>query len=139
MEKLPYTSQLHNVYNGTTVFLVINNDHSETVTDVFDRFTQVPESYGFSKTIVPVRLLEYGDDNPLVISRSQAKRLVVRFDRFQNIILDFSGIEEIGQGFADELFRVFVKQHPHTVLVPVNCNEQVSRMIARVTAGGEEM
>lgn len=122
---------------GTSVVMSIKYDHPESKSAVFDRFTQAPDDYGFSKTIVPVRLLEYGDEKPLVVSRSQAKRLMVRFERFQNIVLDFSGIDEIGQGFADELFRVFANQHPNTTLVPVNCNATVTKMIARVKASGQ--
>ena len=40
-----------------------------------------------------------------LISRSQAKRLVQRFERFRTVVLDFSGVAEIGQAFADEVFR----------------------------------
>lgn len=117
---------------GTCVMMEIKYDHKESKSAVFDKFTQDPDDYGFSKTIVPVRLLEYGNEKPLVVSRSQAKRLMVRFERFQNIVLDFSGIDEIGQGFADELFRVFANQHPNTKLTPINCNAEVIKMIRRV-------
>ena len=79
-----------------------------------------------------MRLLEHGDDNPSFMSRSQAKRLLVRFERFEHIELDFTGVEEIGQGFADEVFRVFCVQHPMVVISPVNCSSQVERMIKRV-------
>lgn len=118
--------------SGTNVLIQIKYDHAEPMSDVFDRFTQAPDDYGFSKTVVPVRLLEYGDERPLVVSRSQAKRLMVRFEKFQNIQLDFSGVDEIGQGFADELFRVFQNQHPNTRLIPINYNAQVGNMIARI-------
>ena len=128
----PYIDSSKTYRNGTIVLLCIYNSHRETCKEVFDRFTEAPESYGFTKTMVPVRLLEYGDERPLVVSRSQAKRLMVRFERFEDIILDFSGIEEIGQGFADELFRVFPSQHPNTTLTPINCSEQVQQMITRV-------
>lgn len=117
---------------GTTVLMGIKCSHKEMSKEVFDRFTMAPEDYGFSKTIVPVRLLEYGDDTPQVISRSQAKRLMVRFERFENIVLDFAGIDEIGQGFADELFRVFASKHPKTKLIPINTSEQINMMIQRV-------
>lgn len=129
---LPYIDKSHISHTGTTVLLGIRNSHTQTAKEVFDQFIDDPDSYGFSKTIVPVRLLEYGDENPLVVSRSQAKRLMVRFDRFENIVLDFSGIENIGQGFADELFRVFPSQHPGTTLTPVNCCPSVTQMIRRV-------
>ena len=117
---------------GTTVFMEIKLSHQERSSDVFNRFIDDPDTYGFNKTIVPVRLLEYGDATPMVVSRSQAKRLMVRFERFTNIILDFTGVEEIGQGFADELFRVFQTQHPGTVLTPINCSSQIQKMISRV-------
>lgn len=128
----PVIDSVGHQQSGTFVQMGIKYDHQESKSAVFDRFTQAPEDYGFSKTVVPVRLLEYGDEKPLVVSRSQAKRLMVRFERFQNIILDFSGIDEIGQGFADELFRVFANQHPNTQLSPVNCNAAVMKMIKRV-------
>lgn len=119
---------------GTNVEMSILYNHQEPAKDVFDRFTQAPDDHGFSKTVVPIRLLEYCDEKPLVVSRSQARRLMVRFDRFVRIELDFSGVEWIGQGFADELFRVFQNQHPGTELVPINCSEQVQKMIAHVRA-----
>ena len=130
----PFLDSIGGLGGGTAVVLGIKYDHSQPSSEVFDSFTEAPEDYGFSKTIVPVRLLEYGDEKPLVISRSQAKRLMTRFERFQNIVLDFDGIDEIGQGFADELFRVFANEHPGTKLTPVNCNDRVKRMIARVSA-----
>lgn len=130
----PVLVSIGDLGGGTAVLLGIKYDHSQPSSEVFDSFTEAPEDYGFSKTIVPVRLLEYGEEKPLVVSRSQAKRLMVRFERFQNIILDFDGIDEIGQGFADELFRVFANEHPGTKLTPINCNEKINRMIARVRA-----
>ena len=133
-DQTPRLSDVNAPGKGTMVAMSIKYSHQEPAKDVFDRFTQAPEDYGFSKTVVPVRLLEYGDEKPLVVSRSQARRLMVRFERFGNIELDFSGVEEIGQGFADELFRVFQNQHPDTKLIPINCSEQVQKMIAHVRA-----
>ena len=56
-------------------------------------------------THIPLRLAEYGEDN--LVSRSQAKRVLARVDRFEEVILDYSGIRAVGQAFADEIFRVF--------------------------------
>lgn len=121
--------------HGTAVYLAIHNDHSETLEALFSRFTDYPDGYGFSKTIVPVRLLEYGDEKPLVVSRSQARRLMTRFDRFKNIILDFAGIDSIGQGFADEIFRVFAKRNPETKIIAIHCSDSVDKMIRWVSEG----
>lgn len=35
--------------------------------------------------------------------------MTYRFERFRNIELDFKGVDEIGQAFADELFRVYAR------------------------------
>lgn len=125
----PYLDKSSSSGRGTLVVFDILFSHSEPLSDVFDRYTKAPDDYGFSKTIVPVRLLEYGDDTPMVVSRSQARRLMTRFERFERIVLDFSGIDEIGQGFADELFRVFPQNHPGTILQEINCSDEVRRMI----------
>ena len=113
---------------GTYVLMEIDNHTSRTTKKIFDKFS-TDDEYGFTKTIVPVELTQYGDDN--LVSRSQAKRLLVRIDRFKMVVLDFAGVAEIGQAFADEIFRVFAKQHPDTEIVPLNANAAVKRMISR--------
>jgi hypothetical protein len=42
-----------------------------------------------------------------------------------------TGVDSIGQAFADEGFRVFAEKHPETELAPVKANSAVKRMIAR--------
>jgi len=37
----------------------------------------------------------------------------------------------VGQGFCDEVFRVFAAAHPEVVLVPTGMNESVSFMVRR--------
>lgn len=66
-------------------------------------------------------------------SRAQAKRIANRLDAFDTVDLDFDGVDAIGQGFADELFRVFARQHPKVRLQPRNMNAQVAAMVAQVT------
>jgi anti-sigma regulatory factor (Ser/Thr protein kinase) len=118
--------------DGTAVFMSIALDNQRTTADVYAQFTDAPEDYDFSKTVVPMRLAKYGDEQ--LISRSQAKRLIARFDRFRTVILDFSEVKEIGQAFADEIFRVYGVGHPEVELVPTNMTEQVERMWLRAVA-----
>lgn len=113
---------------GTLVTMKLHNHTARTTKKVFDRFTS-DEDYGFTKTVVPVKLMRYGDDN--LVSRSQAKRLLARFDRFKIVMLDFSGVTSVGQAFADEVFRVFRAKHPDVELVPVHASSEVRRMISR--------
>jgi anti-sigma regulatory factor (Ser/Thr protein kinase) len=120
----------HKFCKGTCVMMRIKNDSPHIPKDIFDHFASEDDDYGFTKTIVPVRLVQYGDE--LLVSRSQAKRLLARFDRFKTVILDFSGVSSIGQAFADEVFRVFRNSNVGVMLVPVKMSEDVERMIKHV-------
>jgi anti-sigma regulatory factor (Ser/Thr protein kinase) len=116
---------------GTTVFMKLKNKTSRTTKEIFDKFTS-EEDFGFTKTIVPVRLAQYGNES--LISRSQAKRLLDRIDRFKIVIFDFTGVQTIGRAFADEVFRVFANQHPSIEILPINASTEVRQMINRVTS-----
>ncbi len=113
---------------GTTVFMQLANDSPRNTREVFDKFA-APEDYSFAKTLVPVKLAQHEGEK--LVSRSQAKRLTMRFERFQTVVLDFAGVEEIGQAFADEVFRVFQVAHPQTTLVPANMAPGVKTMVSR--------
>jgi hypothetical protein len=43
------------------------------------------------------------------VSRSEAKRLPRGLDRFAHVTLDFQGVVLVGQGFIDEVFRVWAR------------------------------
>lgn len=114
---------------GTSIFMSIAKDSKRTLKKVFDEFSSGPDEYSFAKTIVPVRLTRIGDEN--LISRSQAKRLMQRVDRFQHVVLDFTDVATIGQAFADEIFRVFAREHPDIEIVPTHAAPEVQQMIRR--------
>jgi len=116
---------------GTLVVMRLLNNSKRTTKEIFDKFA-APEEYTFAKTIVPVKLGQYEGEK--LVSRSQAKRLIFRFEKFRTVILDFTGVEEIGQAFSDEVFRVFQKAHPETTLVPENMTAAVKDMIMRAKA-----
>jgi hypothetical protein len=113
---------------GTFIQMVLSSGSTRTTQEVFDSYA-AGEDYGFTKTVIPVFLAEYGNEN--LISRSQAKRLLMRFEKFKEIVLDFDKVKSIGQAFADEIFRVFQSEHPSVRLIPINANEEVTRMIQR--------
>ncbi len=122
---------------STVVKMGINADSERTPQQIFDRYAD-PEvdDYAFSRTRVPMSLAQYGRD--LLVSRSQARRILARFDRFKEVFLDFSGVELIGQAFADEIFRVFATAHSDLTITAVNANRDVSRMIGRAKAAASE-
>ena len=114
---------------GTSVWMALNNHTSRTTKKIFDKFTS-GEDYGFNRTVVPVKLAQYGNDK--LISRSQAKRALARVELFQVVIFNFEDVDTIGQAFADEIFRVFSKKHPDIQLLTTKTNSAVKRMIDRV-------
>lgn len=118
---------------GTRVSMMISRDAVRTLRSVFERYSSGPDEYRFERTVVPVRLARIGAEN--LVSRSQAKRLLQRVDRFRRVVLDFTDVALIGQGFADEVFRVFTNAHPEVELSAINAVPDVRAMITR--AGGK--
>lgn len=111
---------------GTRVCFEIGNRTQRKLEKVFQEYTG--EDFRFEKTKIMVKLFQEGET---YISRSQAKRLLHSLDPFEEIILDFQGVETIGQGFADEVFRVFAHSHPQVKIRPIHCNENVTLMVER--------
>jgi hypothetical protein len=118
-----------NSISGTTIWLKIG-DHSVRDRGKVYEEHGTPGEFSFDKTVVPVKLAKYGNDD--LVSRSQAKRILVHLDKFKTVVLDFMGVRLVGQGFADEVFRVFRREHPAVELVYVNANEDIKKMIQRV-------
>ena len=114
---------------GTRVRMRLDNDSTKKMSEVFDEFTD-SEEYTFDKTVVPLRLAQHEGEK--LVSRSQAKRVAHRFERFKRVELDFTDVEEIGQAFADEMFRVFAAAHPAIRITPINTSPAVAQMIRRV-------
>lgn len=112
---------------GTTILMTLSNDSSRTTKEVFDMFSDPDE--GFVKTHIPLKNI-FANGYP--VSRSQARRLTTRFNDFKEVVLDFEGVEDLGQGFAHELFVVFQKRNPKTKLIVENANEDVEKMINHV-------
>jgi anti-sigma regulatory factor (Ser/Thr protein kinase)/predicted transcriptional regulator len=112
---------------GTAIFMKLNNHTSKTFKKISDSYSD-EDDLGFIKTVVPVKLAQYGNEN--LISRSQAKRVMARVELFKTVVLNFDGVPTVGQAFTDEIFRVFANTHPTIKIVPINANSEVKRMIA---------
>lgn len=118
-----------NRFNGTQILMSLKNDSERNQRTIYDKYTATDDDFGFTKTVVPVRLAKHGLEK--LISRSQAKRLMARVDRFKIVILDFSGVEVIGQAFADEIFRVFANHHPDIRVKAAMANKDIRKMIKK--------
>lgn len=121
---------------GTFIKMVIEPQSNRTTREVFDSYTSEDDDYNFTRMHVPVVLAIYGEEN--LVSRSQAKRLLARFEHFKEIFLDFEGVDFIGQAFADEIFRVFKNANPNIKLVWVRTNDNIEKMIKSVMSRSDK-
>ncbi len=115
---------------GTSVVMHISLNSKRQLSRIFDRYAGEQFDYSFSKTTVRVNL--FYTDKTQYVSRSEARRLLHRLDRFREIILNFDKVKSIGQGFADEIFRVFQNKNPEITIVAENTCEVVRAMINHV-------
>ena len=110
------------------VIIYLNKDTDRTAHEVFEKYTN--DEYIFDRTTITVHLAkEYLGET--FMSRSKAKRILLNADKFKVIFLDFDGIKTIGQGFADEIFRVYKNKNPEIQIIPINANAEVNFMINR--------
>ncbi len=114
------------VDSGTRVIFEILTEPRLTSIGVFQEFT---EEHEFSRSRPVIKLFEIGKD---FVSRSEAKRLLGGLEKFKDVDLDFTHVKGIGQGFADQVFRVWQAVHPETELHIINTTPEVEFMINRV-------
>lgn len=111
---------------GTIVMMSLSNYSKKNIADVFNEYADF--EHGFVKTNIKIQNIF----DRVPVSRSEAKRLSEGLYKFKTVVLDFEGIEWMGQGFADQIFRVFQNSYPDVEIVPVNMNENVNKMYHHV-------
>lgn len=114
---------------GTRVRCDVDPAIRRTLEEVFGPFID-EETLEFTRTVVPLAMFETEGG---FVSRSEAKRLGTRLERFREAVVDFSSVGEVGLAFVDELFRVWANEHPETRLVPINMSPMVERVVRRST------
>lgn len=112
---------------GTSVYMEIRRDSRLKLADVFSLYAPEEFDFQFQKTSVHVKLL-----NKEYVSRSEAKRLMHNLDNFRIVELNFKDVGAVGQGFADEIFRVFHSHHPEVDIHAINSNPAIGAMIRHV-------
>ena len=120
-----FTVESSTAARGTRVRFVVARKPKRTLRRVFDEYVV---DGAFARTRAVVRLFALGTE---FVSRSEARRLLVGLDRFREVIFDFAHVPSIGQGFADEVFRVWRAAHPAVVVGVENTNDDVDFMIGR--------
>lgn len=111
---------------GTSVVCQIDPNTDRSLAGVFLEFSR---DHAFVKTRPVVKLFEIGTT---FVSRSEARRLLDGLESdFDTIEVDFAGVTDVGQGFVDELLRVWPAGHPDKTVIPINMNPAVQFMIDR--------
>lgn len=110
---------------GTKVFVKLETNTVRRLTEIISDFST---DYNFTRTRPAISLFDIG---VLFVSRSQARRLLIGLENFSEIEVDFNGVETVGQGFADELFRVWPLAHQDKKIIPINMAPAVEFMVKR--------
>ena len=117
---------------GTRVHFQLRRDARQTLEKLFETYAPAHYDFQFQKTKVNVKLLRSD-----YVSRSEARRLLISLDKFREVILDFKAVKSVGQGFADEVFRVFASRHPEVSVDFVNAGRGVAAMLKHAGALGK--
>jgi anti-sigma regulatory factor (Ser/Thr protein kinase) len=111
---------------GTKIFFSIKKDSKISAKKIFDAYSN--EEFEFDKTKILIKLSKNSQG---LVSRSEARRIMFGLDKFKEIVLDFKGVETAGQGFCDEVFRVWQNKYSRIKISYVNANENVEFMVRR--------
>lgn len=112
--------------DGTSVVCQIDPQTDRSLAGIFLEFSR---DHAFVKTRPVVKLFEIGTT---FVSRSEARRLLDGLEAdFDTVEVDFAGVTDVGQGFVDELLRVWPAAHPDITVIPINMNPAVQFMIER--------
>ena len=114
---------------GTRVVFRLARNSARSPQSVFAEYTH---DFRFDRTRTVVKLFELGT---LFVSRSEARRLLRGLEAFREIVVDFAGVLQVGQGFCDEVFRVYPQAHPDVRVTWEHAVPAVEAMIRHVLRG----
>ena len=112
---------------GTSVKFQLSRQSKKKIDAIFAEYAPEEFEYRFEKTRVLVKLFKTE-----LVARSEARRLLHGLDQFREVILDFSGVKNLGQGFVDEVFRVFKKSHPQVQMKIENLSPNLVPLVRHV-------
>lgn len=133
--KAKFSEEILDGFNnkGTHVLMQHWNNSERSYKDIFPTHTEEVEGVPkFLQTRILVSNAMLGGKQ--LVSRSQAKRLTAGLEKFNKVILDFDGVEMLGQGFADQVFRVYALAHSDVEIACENTSKAVDAMIEHVTS-----
>ena len=116
--------------SGTLVVLTILIATKKVPKKIFDEFAGSDFDAPEFKTVAQLRFMQ--QEGLALTSRSQARRLLARMEKFTSVTFDFESVDFIGQAFADEIFRVYAKSHPNIKFEIANASKEIKAMVSHV-------
>lgn len=118
---------------GSSIYMAVALDTTRTLDQVMEAWSMAGDGIEFDQTRVQLRLL--AGPGQVLDSRAQARRVTARLPMFKRAEVSFDGIEEVGHGFADELFRVFARAHREVELVPTHMTPRIAALVKSAQNG----
>ncbi len=130
-----FVEKLRTYLKGTWVEFEVLFNMKKKLDEVFKFYAPADYDYQFDKSKVLIRVL-----SGRLISRSQAKRIVRPLDgKFREVMIDFRKVEAVGQGFADELLRVFPPRYPSVKIALMNVPQHIRPILLHVASGEDRV
>jgi len=133
-KKILFDNQIGDIFigntkkrKGTEIYYWLTMESQRTLQAIFQQYGEADYSFDKTEVVVKLYLMDSG-----FVSRSQARRLLVGLEKFRTIVLDFQDVQLVGQGFADEIFRVWKSRHPEIKIEVINANPNAQLMIQHV-------
>lgn len=112
---------------GSSIYMAVALESTRTLDQVLQQWSVDGSGIAFDQTRIRLNLV--AGPGQALDSRAQARRVAARLPQFKRAEVDFSGVDEVGHAFADELFRVFARAHQEVELVPTNMTPRVAALV----------
>ena len=116
---------------GTRVAFYLSLSSDKSSGRIFEQYTKEDEITGLPEFAGTLIKLKHWANSDSVVSRSEARRLLLNLDKFKFVTIDFKGVKMVGQGFADEVFGLFPLSHPEIEIKYANADKAIEQTIKR--------
>ncbi|MDC8784600.1 ATP-binding protein [Roseateles koreensis] len=112
---------------GSSIYMAVALDTTRTLDQVMQAWSVDGSGIEFDQTTIHLSLL--AGEGQALDSRAQARRVAARLGTFRRAEISFAGVEDVGHGFTDELFRVFARAHKEVDLVPTHMTPRIAALV----------
>ncbi|MDN3921390.1 STAS-like domain-containing protein [Roseateles violae] len=118
---------------GSSIYMAIALDTRRTLDQVLQAWSIAGDGIAFDQTTIHLQML--AGPGQALDSRAQARRVAARLPMFKRAEISFAGVDDVGHGFVDELFRVFARAHPAVELQPTQMTPRIAALVQNAREG----